>query len=121
VLSSLSEGFPNVLAEAMALGLPVIATNCRSGPAEILRKDCDYEAVTDTYAECDYGILTPEMTDGYNQNAISQLAAAISALMGDPEKRKTYGALAKERAGDFSSQAMKTKLEEIFCELQRRK
>lgn len=121
VLSSLSEGFPNVLAEAMALGLPVIATNCRSGPGEILRKDCDYTAVTDTYAECDYGIITPEMTDGDNENAISQLAAAILALLADPEKRKAYGALAKARAADFSSQAMKTKLEEIFCELQRRK
>ena len=121
VLSSLSEGFPNVLAEAMALGLPVIATNCRSGPGEILRKDCDYTAVTDTYAECDYGIITPEMTDGDNENAISQLAAAILALLADPEKRKAYGAQAKARAADFSCQAMKTKLEEIFCELQRRK
>ena len=81
VLSSLSEGFPNVLAEAMALGLPVVATNCRSGPAEILRKDCDYTAVTDTYQECDYGIITPEMTDGDNQNAIGQLSAAITALL----------------------------------------
>lgn len=121
VLSSLSEGFPNVLAEAMALGLPVIAANCRSGPGEILRKDCDYTAVTDTYVECDYGIITPEMTDGDNENAISQLAAAILALLNSPEKMEAYGAKAKERAADFSCQAMKTKLEEIFCELQRRK
>lgn len=46
VLSSDWEGLPNVLIEALAVKVPIIATNCPSGPAEVLDGGR-------------YGILTP--------------------------------------------------------------
>ena len=37
ILSSLYEGLPNTLIEAVSLGVPIISSNCKTGPKEILR------------------------------------------------------------------------------------
>ncbi len=120
VLSSLSEGFPNVLAEAMALSMPVIAINCYTGPAEILMKDYDYEIVSESFLECDYGILTPHYNSKGTDWAISEMTKAIIHIFKSDEVMKKYRKAAVQRARDFSEKAAIEKFEEIFNKLNKK-
>ena len=114
VLSSLSEGFPNVLAEAMALSLPVISVNCLTGPAEILMKEYDYKIADEKFVECEYGILTPHYGIKGTEYAVKEISNAIIHMLSDELLMKKYGDLSLERAADFSASSSVKKLENIF-------
>jgi glycosyltransferase involved in cell wall biosynthesis len=82
VLPSLTEGFPNVLSEAMACGCPVIATNSSGGGiAELLQGG-------------KYGLLIPPKDENL-------LAIAIKRFLDDTDFRMMYSELAREKAKDF--------------------
>lgn len=99
VLSSNAEGFPNGLVEAMAVGAPVIATNCPSGPSEILA-ELKREEIHDTLRAA-HGLVVPP-------NSSTHMADALRA-MGDPELRRSYGAKAAARARAYGAAVAKSR------------
>lgn len=67
LLTSPSEGFPNVLIEAMKLEIPVMSTDCKWGPREILAPGVDYSKRLDYPYFGQFGILLPVL--GENSSA----------------------------------------------------
>jgi glycosyltransferase involved in cell wall biosynthesis len=79
-LSSLYEGFGNVLIEAMHFGLPIVSTNCSGGPKEILKNN-------------KYGLLVPNHSPKLLANGM------IALLIGEVSFDKDY---LRKRADNYS-------------------
>ncbi len=92
--SSIFEGFGLVLVEALACGTPVVATNCLSGPAEVL-------------ADGEYGVLVPPKDP-------EGLAKGLRKLLTDPVERARLSKLGVGRAEVFGERSRMIEWEDLF-------
>ncbi|MHA1724741.1 MAG: glycosyltransferase [Promethearchaeota archaeon] len=89
ILSSLHEGFPMSILEAMACGLPIISTNCPTGPNEILNNG-------------KYGLLVKTGDAG-------DLAKKMILLAKNEALRNKYSALSINRIKHFQNEKIISK------------
>jgi len=97
VLSSLYEGFPNVLMEAIACDVPVVATRCPSGPEEIIIDGVN-------------GYLVPV-------GDVDALSDVISKLLKDASLRSRLATKGRELAEDYKMEKMVAEYEKVLDEV----
>jgi glycosyltransferase involved in cell wall biosynthesis len=94
VLSSLHEGFPNSLLEAMACGVPVVATSVGG--------------VSDVVVDRETGLLVPVRD-------VQAMSSAIAQLITDPARALKLGTAGQERARRyFSAEAVVHQLVTLY-------
>jgi glycosyltransferase involved in cell wall biosynthesis len=123
VLPSVFEGFPNALLEAMTLGAPVISTDCRSGPRELLVPDSDPETKTNVCVRTSCGMLTPalagQMRSGEQSLTAGELslADAMIEMLSDEAYLAKCAIESRRRAMDFSHEGILAQWKGLIEEL----
>lgn len=97
VHTSLFEGFGNIILEAMACGVPVIATDCPFGPREIISNGKD-------------GILVPVSDE-------KALAEALKTVLDSRETGKRFVENAHRRLVEFTPEKMVRRYEDVFLSI----
>lgn len=115
VMSSIFEGLPSSLIEALAVGKACVATDFQSGAREILAPEMELtDKSIDKIIEAKYGILTP-VCDGVQYDAGHELtneekmlADAIVMALVDKELRERYSQKSNECVQKYSIENMIT-------------
>lgn len=97
VMSSHYEGFPMVMIEAMACGLPAVSFDFKCGPKDIIK-------------DGENGVIVPD-------GDIDALAEAMMKLMGDDELRKRMGENAKKVVETYSEEKVMNKWVSLYEEI----
>lgn len=103
VFPSIFEGFPNALVEAMICKIPIIASDCKSGPREILDPNLKGE-IGDLHLG-KFGILVPNDKNILNGQITEQeknIIDAIIKLYENEKLYKYYSSAGAIRAKEFS-------------------
>ncbi len=112
LMPSYYEGFPMSILESLALGTPVIATNCISGPKEIL---CENEQIKQqTYTIVAYGVLVPSWNEERQDVVKKALYDAIVLLMTNPDKRMLLSAVSEKRSYIYDVELIGKRYESII-------
>ncbi len=122
MMTSVSEGFPNSLIEAMAVGLPAMSVNCKTGPAEIFLDDYRKGGDEHTVIEGEYGVLLPVINPKKNLDASviekeeKIMAEQMVSMLENTKKLEYAGNISEARACFFNGQNYCKKLLDMIYE-----
>ncbi|HAQ61117.1 TPA: glycosyltransferase [Candidatus Delongbacteria bacterium] len=120
VISSIYEGLPNVIIESFISGLPIISTDCHSGPRELLAPNSDINTTAKDVEFAEYGVLTPVCDGKFRKADIPLtkeeilLSEAIIKMYHNKEKRSEYSKKGYKRALEFDASKIIGEYEEIL-------
>jgi glycosyltransferase involved in cell wall biosynthesis len=111
VFPSNYEGLSNAIVEALGCSIPIIASDCHSGPREIIAPGTksNYHLVDAEYAE--FGILMPKIMNDHDKHI---WAKTIINIILDKELNQKYSAVGKQRMLVFNKETITRKWADLL-------